>query len=204
MGRDRAGLAGPHRPGEVPPTSRHRLRRAHRAEAPRHRRHRLLPGRDLPLRSLGPRLRPDRQAGRGDRHRCVRDPDRARAAEEVGHLDVYQRTAPVGDPSERPRLLGIERFALPPRARTAAALPPGDLLGSRELRARLHRQPEAGGAGQELALAQHPQGHRRSGAAQEGDAGLPDRMQAHPDLQRLLPRSRPGPTSTSSRTGSRR
>ena len=53
-----------------------RRRRPLRAEAARDRGHRDLPGRGVPLRPLEPRRRPDRQAGRGDRHRRVRDPDR--------------------------------------------------------------------------------------------------------------------------------
>ena len=50
--------------------------------------------RALPLRPLGPRRRPRRQARRGDRHRRLGDPDRPRGAAGGRHLDVYQRTAP--------------------------------------------------------------------------------------------------------------
>ena len=75
----RRAVGDRHHPGRL--HRRHRGlrgRRAVRAVAARHQGHRRLRGRDLPLRALEPRRRPDRQARRGDRHRRLRDPDRAR------------------------------------------------------------------------------------------------------------------------------
>ena len=65
--------------------------------------------------------------------------------------------------------------------------------------------PKLAAPAKKLALANIEKGHhgpRR--CAREGDAELPDRLQADPDLQRLLPRARAPTTSTSSPTGSRR
>ena len=81
--------------------------------------------RGLPLRAVGPRLRPDRQAGRGDRHRRLGDPDRARDRRAGrGHLDVYQRTAPWVIP-RNDRAYTAARAARAPRTcpALAAALP---------------------------------------------------------------------------------
>ncbi len=55
---------------------------------------RRVPGRQLPLRRVGPRLRPDRQARGGDRHRRERDPVRApgrRAGGARGRVPAHAR-----------------------------------------------------------------------------------------------------------------
>ena len=59
-------------------------------------------GRALPLRPLGPLGRPGRQAGRGDRHRRVGDPDRPRGAAGGGPPRRLPAHRPVGDPAQRP------------------------------------------------------------------------------------------------------
>ena len=116
-----------------------RRRRALRAAAARHRGHRRLPGRAVPLRPLEPRRRPGRQAGRGHRHRRLGDPDRARGPDgPPAHLDVYQRTAPYVLPRNDRRLRPAREARAAPRAGPAEALPDRDLLGPRGLRARLH------------------------------------------------------------------
>ena len=81
-----------------------RRRRPVRAEAARHRRDRRLPGRGLPLRPLEPRRRPHRQAGRGDRHRRVGDPDRPRAAEGRRPPRRLPAHRAVRDPAQRPHV----------------------------------------------------------------------------------------------------
>ena len=49
----------------------------------------------VPLRAVGPRRRPHRQARRGDRHRRQRHPDRARDRRTTSReLQLYQRTPP--------------------------------------------------------------------------------------------------------------
>ena len=61
-------------------------------------------GRGLPLRAVAPRLRPHRQAGRGDRHRRLGDPDRPRdrrAGRPPRRLPAHRA---AGHPAQRPRL----------------------------------------------------------------------------------------------------
>ena len=167
-----------------------RVRRALGAQAAGDRGHRLLRRRDLPLGPLEPRLRPHRQAGGRHRHRRLGDPDRARG----GQAGRAPRRLPahrsVGDAARRPPLHGDRAVRVPPPAVRAEGLPHRHLLGSRVLRPRVHDQPQAGRAGEEAGAAEHRARHLRPRAAQGGHAQLPDRLQAHPDLQRLLPRPR--------------
>ena len=79
LGRGRAALARRDRPRR-PQRARARVRgrRAERPQDARHRGHRPLPGPDVPLRAVGPRLRRRGQARRRDRHGRLGDPVRAR------------------------------------------------------------------------------------------------------------------------------
>ncbi len=119
----------------------HRLRRALGAQAAGDRGHRVLRGRDLPLRPLEPRLRPDRQAGGGDRHRRLRDPDRARDRQAGRPPRPLPAHRPLGDAAPRPRLHQGREARLPLPAVLPEGLPHRHLLGPRVLRAGLHRQP---------------------------------------------------------------
>ena len=115
-------------------------------------------------------------------------------AKQVDHLDVYQRTAPWVMPRTRPRLHARSRGS-----------PSGTCRSSRRPTARASTgaasascpaftvNPRLAAPARKLALKNIERRHRRPRAARGRDAGLPDRLQAHPDLQRLLPRARPRP-----------
>ena len=82
VGRGGRALGPRDDPGQLPGEDRRgRPRRAVRAAHPRDPRARGLRGRALALRPLEPRLRPARQARRGDRHRRLGDPVRPRDPE---------------------------------------------------------------------------------------------------------------------------
>ena len=110
-------------------------------------------GERVPLRAVGPRCRPGRQAGRGHRHRRLGDPDRARAAEDsAGHGRPPRRLPAhraLDHPAQRPALRQARAGRAAPGARTAAALPHRSLLGARGLRAGVHPPAEARRAGAE-------------------------------------------------------
>ena len=170
----------------------HRLRRALRAAPPRDRGHRLLRRRDLPLRPLEPRLRPDRQARRRDRHRRLGDPDRARdrqAGRPPRRLPAHRA---LGDAAQRPRLhrrSSASRFRHVPFVQRAYRT--GIYWGRECFVPGFTVNPKLAAPAKKLALQQHRARHHRPCAAGSGHAELPDRLQAHPDLQRLLPRARP-------------
>ena len=146
LGRRRPALAGAYvGRGADQRRAGHRLRRAVRAEAARHRRHRLLPGRGLPLRPLAARPRPDRQAGGRDRHRRLGHPDRAgdrRAGRPPRRLPAHRA---VGRAAAGPGLHPARAARVPAPARRAAALPHRRLLEPRvpgpRLRAASRRWP---------------------------------------------------------------
>ena len=73
-------------------------------EAPPDRRHRHLPGRAVPLRPLGPRRRPRRQARRRHRHRRLGDPDHPRAAEGRRPRRRLPAHRALRHPAQRPHL----------------------------------------------------------------------------------------------------
>ncbi len=75
--------------------------------------------------------------------------------EKVGHLDVYQRTAPYVMPRNDRPYTGIEKAALQADPRRAVALPDRDLLGPRGLRAGLHAAAQARLAGQAAGAEEH-------------------------------------------------
>ena len=103
--RGRPALDGHHRRRHRGRRRRHhRLRRPLGAQAARDRGHRLLRGRDLPLRALEPRLRPDRQARRRHRHRRLGDPDRPRGGQAGRPPRRLPAHRPVGDAAQRPGL----------------------------------------------------------------------------------------------------
>ncbi len=114
-------------------------------------------------------------------------------AKVAGHLDVYQRTAPYVIPrSDRP-YTRLERLAFRHLPLVQRAYRTGIYWGREAAGPRLHGQPEAGRPGEAAGAGQHPEGHLRPRAARGGHPGLRDRLQAHPDLQRLLPRARRRP-----------
>ena len=116
-------------------------------------------------------------------------------AEQVAHLDVYQRTAPYVIPRQRPRLHPGSRGSrfrhLPGRPE---GLPHGDLLGPRDASSRPScSDPKLAVAGQEGGAGEHRPGHRATpSCARRSTPDFRDRLQADPDLQRLVPRPRPG------------
>ncbi len=158
LGRRPAALGGG-RPsgGDVRrPHADQRRRRPLRAEAARDRGHRDLPGRGVPLRPLEPRRRPDRQAGRGDRHRRLGDPDRPGDPGEGRPPRRLPAHRAVRHPAQRPALHrhreGSRSSGCPA---LQSALPDRDLLGPRDLRARLHAAAQARLAGQEAGAGEH-------------------------------------------------
>ena len=54
----------------------------------------------FPHRAVGPQRRSHRKAGRGDRHRRQRDPDRSRDGQDRRQVQLYQRTAALGQAAE--------------------------------------------------------------------------------------------------------
>ena len=164
----------------------------HRPQIPRAAGPRDVPGPRLPLGAVGPRLRPRGQARRVDRHRRQRHPvlpgDRAgrRAA---ARLPAHPG---VGDPA---------RHDAPTREAPSAATR-GSTGGARLHRARLYWTNESRvwpifhpAAGARVAarwrdctsVAQV----KDRDARRRADARLHDRLQAHPDLQRLVPDVQP-------------
>ena len=65
---------------------------------------------------------------------------------QAAHLDVYQRTAPWVMPRNDRDYTGHRAVRVPARPVRAEGLPHRHLLGPRVLRARVHGQPEPGGA----------------------------------------------------------
>ena len=156
LGRRRPALDRGDRQGRRQrPRARVGRRRALGAEHARHRGHRLLPGPHLPLRPLGPRLRPEGQAGRGHRHGRVGDPVRPH--------DRPRRRADARLPAHR----AVDHAPLRPLDHAARAAPVPALPDPAEARARRRLQrPRAAGA--------------RLRQAAEADEGRgADRAQAH-------------------------
>ena len=145
---DRRHVRRPHRD--------QRRRRPLRAEAARDRGHRDLPGRDVPLRPLEPRRRPDRQAGRRDRHRRLGDPDRPGDPEDRSATSTStsapRRTSCRATTGPTPARAG--RVQADARA-CSGSTATGDLLGPRVLRAGLHAAAQAGLAGQAAGAEEH-------------------------------------------------
>ena len=204
--RRASGVAGRYRPGRLHRRRpRRRGRRAVRARAARHPRDRGLRRRGVPLRALGPRRRPERQAGRGHRHRRIGDPDRARRSPAGRAPRRLPAHGAVGDAPPRPRLhhAGTPRVqARPGRAARSPALAiycgrEAQVVGLRQGTDRM--QPL-----ERMARAETSPRDRRPGPAPQGHPGLADRLQAHADLQRLVPDARRARTSTWSPTASPR
>ena len=82
-------------------------------------------------------------------------------AEQVAHLDVYQRTAPWVMPRKDRDYKPARTLRLPPPAVRPEGLPHRHLLGPRVLRAGLHGQPEAGRPRREDGAEEHPARYRR-------------------------------------------
>ena len=168
--------------------------------------HRDLPGRGLPLRAVEPRRRPHRQAGRGDRHRRVGDPDRPGAAEGRRAPRRLPAHRAVGHPAQRPHVQRASsgccsagcpalRKALPHRRSTGPARPTCPASPC----SRSWPCPA-----KKMALANIAKGIKDPELRERGDARLRDRLQADPDLQRPTTPPSPPTTSTSSPTRSRR
>ena len=103
-----------------------------------------LRGRDLPLRPLEPRRRPDGQARRGHRHRRLGDPDRARHRQE-GVATSTSTSAPRRGccPARTARTPQLEhaRVQVPPRL--PEAVPRRHLLDARDARSSAWRRPRS-------------------------------------------------------------
>ena len=97
-------------------------RPAVRPADPRHPRARGLPRPGLPLLALGPRLRPGGQAGRGGRHRRLRDPDRARRSSR------WSNGSPSCSAPRRGSCRGWTAGSAPPNAGCTRTSPPPSRL----------------------------------------------------------------------------
>ena len=148
-------------------------------------------GRALPLRPLGPLRRPGRQAGRGDRHRRLGDPDRARGAAGGRPPRRLPAHRPVGDPAQRPHL--PEGSSAPPCAgsrRCAGSTAPAS---TGRTRATCRRSPGSHGSAapaEKAALANIHHGIKDPALRAKVTPTLQDRLQADAALQHLLPRAR--------------
>ena len=123
-----AGASPPTAPRTTPTSSSPRSASSPTPRCPTSRaRHLRRPG--LPLRAVAPRRRPDRQAGRGGRHRGQRHPVRARHRRRRSRpLTVFQRSAPYVVPKPDTEYTGAttgcsRRFPAVLRGRAAARLP---------------------------------------------------------------------------------
>ena len=109
--------------------------------------------------------------------------------DDVAHLDVYQRTAPWVMPRRDRAYTAVEKFAFKnvPFAQRARAR---RSTGVARPSCSASRSSPRSCAPRRRWQGQHRQGDHRPGAAREGHARLPDGLQAHPDLQRLVPDAR--------------
>ena len=148
----------------------------------------------------------DRQARRRDRHRRLGDPVRARgSSRRSARCSVFQRTPPWIMPHPDRPLRRRERRAVPRAAGgRSSAVRGGDLLGARERSCWRSRT--------RASCSRVPSGSRaRTWTQQVADPALRakltpdlrDRLQADPDVQRLLPGAARSRTSSWSRTASR-
>ena len=150
-------------------------------------------GDDVPLRALGPRLRPQRQAGRRRSapapRRSSSCPRSSREVEQLTSSSARRRgscpaaTAPITRCGARGC---TARF--PPLQKLVRA---GDLL--RRASCSCSASSRTRGCmkvAERLARRHLRRAGRRPDAAREADARLHDRLQADPALQRLLPRAR--------------
>ncbi|CAA9471790.1 MAG: Cyclohexanone monooxygenase, partial [uncultured Solirubrobacteraceae bacterium] len=165
--------------------ARGRRRAAERAERPGRSGPGQLHGDGVPLRPVAPRPRSHRPAGRGDRHGrlggAVR-PARARKGCPHRRLPAHPGLDP---PAARSRDRPADPGALPPPPRRAAPRAQRDLLHRRAARRRARaRQARAVALRGDRADQAAP---RRQGShvAQQADAELPHRLQAHHLLRRL-------------------
>ena len=201
VGRRRPALAGPDDGRRVPRPGA-RLRR--RAPSPTRPIPTSRPGHlrrhGHALRPLGRLARPGRRAGRRHRHRRLGHPGRA------GHpADRRQRRglpadAGLGGPPHRPPGEAADAAALPRRPGAAEGGPLRPVPVPRVPGHRHGQAPPLPQAGREAGPGAPAQAGPRPEAARGPDAGLHDRLQAHPDQQRLLPRRR----GTQRRAGHRR
>ena len=192
VGRRRAALGGDDEPGRL---DRGRagagLGRAVRPVVPRRPGPRGLRGPGVPLRDLAPRPRPARPSRRRHRHRRVRDPVRAGDRPRRRHAEGLPAHAAVDHAARRPRHHRRREAAVPVVPAGPAGRARGHLLGARDVRLRV-QGPEAHGEGREDRRAPHAAAGHRPRAAREDHADLLDGLQAHPAVQRLPARARPG------------
>ena len=194
-----------------------RGRPAQPAAHPRHPRPGRLRGAVVPLRPLGPRRRPHRQARRDDRRRRERLPDRAddrRARSSTSPCSSAPRSG-CSRTRTTTRTVGPGvRWALRAPAVLRALVPLPDLLARLRQGARggarrpgLPRPAARGQRDQrphppDVHRLDHQPGRRRPRAARQGRARLPGHRQAHAAGQRQLAAARsPATTSSSSATG---
>ena len=125
----------------------------------------------------------------------------------VGHLDVYQRSAPWVIPRATTRSPTAQKRRWRRFPALLRAVPRQDLLVPRGPRAGHHPVAAPERSRSNARPAEPGQGRQGPGTPRQAHAPLRRLLQAHPDLQRLLPRAGLAPTSRSSPTrshGSRR
>ena len=115
-----------------------------------------------------------------------------RSPREVGQLDLYQRTAPWVLPKLDRHIPRFERTLYRRFPVAPARLPPGHLLvpRARDPPRRTSRSASAGSSSGPASSNLERQ-VKRPREAREADAELRVRLQAHPDVEHLLPGARP-------------
>ncbi len=162
------------------------------AEAPRPARPRHVHRQDVPLAAVGPRPRPDRPPGRRHRDRRLRDPVRPadrRAGRAPRPLPAHRTVDhPEAGPRDRRRANAPCTSASRPASARSATSSSGvwrpaalglagnpKLMKGLELQARRHLRKQV----------------KDPVLRAQADPGLPDRLQADPPFERLLPGPRP-------------
>ena len=168
-----------------------RRRRIVRAAPAGHRGHRGVRGQDLPLRAVGPQRGPARKARCGDRHGRLGDPDRPedRAVRRPpGRLPAH---GAVRDPAPGPRLLRVGACRAAQRARSAEGGSRAGLVLPRDADSRPDQERAPHGADQGGRAGHAAGAGPRPRAAGEADPEVHHRLQAHADLEHVLPGDRP-------------
>ena len=114
-------------------------------------------------------------------------------AKQAAHLDVYQRTAPWVMPRGDRDYKAIERFAFRYLPFFQKAYRTGIYWGRECFVPGFTVNPKLAAPAKKLALKNIERGISDPELRKAVTPELPDRLQAHPDLQRLLPRARLGP-----------
>ena len=150
----------------------------------------------LPLGPLGSRLRTRGQAGGRDRHRRLGDPVRSRDPAPGQAAVGLPAHRPLGRAAQQPARQGLRAAPVPAPARRPAAVRGAVYWRPRAAGARLRQAAAADAAARAPRPPPHARADLRPGAAREGHARLPARLQADPALEPTGTRRSARPTSS--------